>query len=296
MIKRRWWPVFMLSLGLVAVACGSEEPTGTGATTTVEQREFPAGSTMAKIQQRGKLIVGTKFDQPLFGLKDPTTGDVKGFDAEIAKLIAKRIGPNVEVEFVEAVSKNREPFLQNGTVDMVVATYTINDARKQVVDFAGPYFVAHQDIMVKADNDEIKSVDDLNGKKVCSAQGSVSLTNVQARAPRADTSVTFDAYSKCAEALGDGRVEAVTTDDALLLGLVSRSDGAYKLVGAPFTDEPLGIGVKKGDDAFREFLNDVLEETYESGEWEEAHKDTLGTVTKETPKPPKVDRYPGTGA
>src|SRR5205807_5196131 len=135
-----------------------------------------------------------------------------GFDVEIAKLIAVGIfggtpaSAKNKINFVEAVSKNREPFIQNGTVDIVVATYTINDTRKQVVDFAGPYFIAHQDIMVKKDDNSIKSVTDLNGKKVCSAQGSTSIKNLQEKAPQADTSITFDTYSKCAEALTDGRV------------------------------------------------------------------------------------------
>jgi glutamate transport system substrate-binding protein len=173
---------------------------------------------------------------------------------------------------------------------MVVATYTINDARKQVVDFAGPYFVARQDIMVAADDDSITSVDDLNGKKVCTVQGSTSATNLTKAAP--DSEVTlFDTYSQCAEALGDGRVEAVTTDNTILAGLVQASDGAYKLVGAPFSDEPYGIGVKKGDDDFREFINDRLEEIFGDGSWATAFESTLGALGLETPEPPEVDRY-----
>src|SRR3954464_9653484 len=161
--------------GMFAAACGSDKKSDTSTTETPKgPPAFAAGSAMDAIQKKGKIVVGTKFDQPLFGLKNPTTGKVEGFDVEIANLIAKAIfGPDItgKVDFVESVSKNREPFIQNGTVDIVVATYTINATRKQVVDFAGPYFIAHQDIMVKKGDDSIKSVNDLNGKKVCSAQG-----------------------------------------------------------------------------------------------------------------------------
>ena len=193
-----------------------------------------------------------KFDQPGFGLKNPTTGDVEGFDVEIAKLIVAAIGDDVEIEFVEAVSKNREPFIQDGTVDMVVATYTINDTRKQVVDFAGPYFVAEQDIMVKADDTTIKSVDDLNGKKVCTVKGSTSAKNLVAKAPAGRRSPCSTPTRSAPRRMTDGRVEAVTTDNTILAGLVQASDGAFKLVEAPFSDEPYGIGVKKDDDAFRD--------------------------------------------
>ena len=305
MNRRRWWLIaLLLVVALIGAACGDDddEPTGqdTTDTTTAGPPEFDAGSTMAAIQQKGKLVVGTKFDQPGFGLKNPTSSEIEGFDVEIAKLIAVGIfGGTVDdlgnkIEFVETVSAVREPSIVDGKVDVVVATYTINDARKQVVDFAGPYFTAEQDIMVKADDTSIEDVNDLNGKKVCSAQGSTSLKNIQAKAPQADLSIQFRTYSECAQALGDGRVQAVSTDNAILAGLVADSQGAYKLVGAPFSEEPYGIGHKKGLEDFREFLNNRLEEIFESGEWEDAFKATLGEDSRfelETPETPTVDRY-----
>jgi glutamate transport system substrate-binding protein len=296
----------LCALSLVVGACGDDDDDGDGkaatkkTTTTTTKKvapAFAAGTTMAALKDKSKIVVGTKFDQPGFGLKNATTGKVEGFDVEIAKLIAAGLFGGTadeaekKIEFVETVSKNREPFIQEGKVDIVVATYTINDARKQVVDFAGPYFVARQDIMVKSDNTTIKGVKDLNGKKVCSVLGSTSLKNVQAQAPQADTSITFDIYSKCAEAMGDGRVEAVTTDDSILAGLVKSSGGAFKLVGAPFSEEPYGIGLKKGDQAFRDYLNDRLEEIYKSGEWVDAFQNTLGVLGLRTPQPPAVVRY-----
>jgi glutamate transport system substrate-binding protein len=305
MNRRRWWTVaLLLVVALTGAACGSDDDGGgtasDGTTTTVKKAPtFPAGSTLDTIQKKGKLVVGTKFDQPGFGLKNPTTGAVEGFDTDIAELIAAAIfggtGETVEdkIEFVETVSAVRESSITDGKVDMVVATYTINDARKQIVDFAGPYFEAEQDIMVKKDDTTIKGVKDLNGKKVCSVQGSTSIKNVvlPQNAPQADTSIQFKTYSECAEALGDGRVQAVTTDNTILAGLVQASAGAYKLVGAPFSKEPYGIGIKKGDEAWRTFLNDRIEEIEKSGEWKAAFEESLGKLGLKAPTPPKVDRY-----
>lgn len=282
----------VLGLALVTAACGGDDKGDKDATdsTTKTTASFAAGTTMARIRDAGTVKVGVKFDQPGFGLKNPTTGEVEGFDVEIAKLIVAAIGSDVKIEYVESVSKNREPFIQNGTVDFVVATYTINDARKAIVDFAGPYFVAKQDLMVKKENTTIKSIADLNGKNVCTVKGSTSEKNLAAKAPSARVTL-FDTYSQCAEAMTDGRVEAVTTDNTILAGLVQSSNGAFKLVKAPFSDEPYGIGVKLGDDAFREFINDVLEDSFDSGVWAASFKSTLGKIGLDTPEPPSVDRY-----
>jgi glutamate transport system substrate-binding protein len=285
----------VLALSLLAAACGDSDEAddvGTGAgpdDTGAEAPEHPAGSTMAAIQEAGTITVGTKFDQPLFGQKDPRTNEVVGFDVEIAELIVEAIGPDVEIEFVETPSAVREESIQNGTVQMVVATYTINDARKEKVDFAGPYYVAGQDIMVPAATDDISGVEDLNGKRVCSVQGSTSIENVREMAPEAEVT-EFDVYTKCADAMADGRVDAVSTDNVILLGLIDQFD-QFKLVGNPFTTEPYGIGIEKGADDFRTFINDRLEEIYENGEWADAYERTVGQVDDEIPEPPPVDRY-----
>jgi glutamate transport system substrate-binding protein len=292
-------------IGLLTGACASDDPavdspSGSG-TEAAEAPEFDEGTTMAAIQERGTLNVGTKFDQPLFGLKNPVSGDIEGFDVEIAKIVAQAIfGGDLDdaadkIKFTDTVSAVREAEIQKGSVDMIVATYTINDSRKQLVDFAGPYFIAGQDIMVMKDNNDIKSVTDLNGKKVCSVQGSTSLKNVQAQAPQADTSISFERYTDCAEAMKAGRVDAVTTDNVILLGLVKDNPDDFKVVEKTFTSEPYGIGLKKGDDAFRDFLNDTLEEAYENGSWEDAFDATVGQAGVDAPEPPKVDRYTSTG-
>ena len=290
MRTHRWLIALLVVAALGLTACGDDDDDDTAGNGGGDETEFPAGSTMAKIQDAGKITVGTKFDQPLFGLKDPRSNEVEGFDVEIANLIVDEIGEDVEIKFVETPSAIRETAIQDGTVDMVVATYTINDERKQKVAFAGPYYVAGQDIMVAADDDSIKSVDDLNGKKVCSVTGSTSIENVRTMAPDAEVS-EYDVYSKCADDLRNGRVDAVSTDNVILAGLVSESDGAFKLVDNPFTEEPYGIGVKKDDDEFRAFINTALEKIFDNGEWAKAYERTVGEVDSETPEPPTVDRY-----
>ncbi|MBW3610616.1 MAG: glutamate ABC transporter substrate-binding protein [Actinobacteria bacterium] len=287
--------LLVLVLVVLVAACGGgddEVDTGTGAGDATEVPEHPEGSTMAEIQEAGTITVGTKFDQRLFGQTNPRTGEVEGFDVEIAKLIVEAIGPDVEIEFVETPSAIRETAIQEGTVQMVVATYTINDARKEKIDFAGPYYVAGQDIMVPTGNPlDIGGLDDLNGKRVCSVSGSTPLQNVRTNAPGAEVT-EFDVYTKCADAMRDGRVDAVTTDNVILLGLVEQYGAeVFEVVGDPFTTEPYGIGIPKGDDQFRTFINDRLEEIYANGEWTEAFKRTVGAVTDEIPEPPPVDRY-----
>jgi glutamate transport system substrate-binding protein len=278
-----------IALALAAAACGGGDESTGGSVN--QSANFPDGSTMAKLQQAGKVTVGTKFDQPLFGLKN-LEGVPEGFDVEIAKLIAGEMGiaPD-KIEWVETVSANREPFIQQGKVDFVVATYTINDKRKQVVDFAGPYYEAGQDIMVKKGNPlGITGPDALAGKRVCSVTGSTPAENIRTNYPQAKLT-EFDVYSKCAEALKNNQVDAVTTDNVILLGLISADQESFELVGKPFTKEPYGIGVKKGDTQFRNFINDVLDKSKQDGRWMKAWQDTAGKVATEQPTQPSVDRY-----
>ncbi|HEX2075650.1 MAG TPA: glutamate ABC transporter substrate-binding protein [Geodermatophilus sp.] len=287
----------MAALGLVLAGCASEagQQAEEQAESTVEVQEdveFPAGSTMARLAEAGTITVGTKYDQPGFGLLNPE-GVPEGFDVEVAKIIAAELGIAAEdIEWVETVSANREPFIQNGQVDIVVATYTINDARKQLVDFAGPYYIAGQDIMVAKGNPlGIEGPEDLAGKNVCSVEGSTPAQNIRDNYPEAQLTL-FDVYSKCADALTNGQVDAVTTDNVILTGLVAGNPEGFELVGNPFTEEPYGIGLAKGDDDFRTFINDVLEESFENGTWAEAWDRTAGSITgEEAPEPPQVDRY-----
>jgi glutamate transport system substrate-binding protein len=279
-----------LALLLAGAACGGDDEGGGGGQAN-QGASFAEGTTMARLNQAGRVRVGTKFDQPLFGLKN-LEGVPEGFDVEIAKLIAGELGIQAgNIEWVETVSANREPFIQQDKVDFVVATYTINDERKKVVDFAGPYYEAGQDIMVAKGNPlGITGPDDLAGKKVCSVTGSTPAENIRENYPEADLT-EFDVYSKCAEALKNDQVEAVTTDNVILLGLISRDQESFELVGKPFTKEPYGIGVKKGDTQFRNFINDTLDKAYQDGRWLAAWNATAGTVAPEKPTPPTIDRY-----
>lgn len=296
----------LAAVALTATACGSSDDDGTVSggqpsdSTAPQRPTFAAGSTMANLQSKGKLVIGTKFNQLGSGLKNPTNGQLEGFDIEIGKLIGVGIfggtvdGLGNKVEFKEAVTAVREAVIQSGDVDLVIATYTINANRKLQVDFAGPYIVDGQDIMVKSDNTTIKAITDLNGKKVCTGEGSTTPANLTAKQITAELTL-FKTYPECTEALRQGRVEAVVTDRGILLGQVDGGNRAYKLVGVNVSEEPLGIGLEKGDDAFRTFLNDRLDAIIASGEWKTAYEKTLGKLGLPTPTPPKPDRYPGTG-
>jgi glutamate transport system substrate-binding protein len=278
----------LAAVGALALSGCTDSGAAPPEPSVTEDVSFDAGTTMAKLNEAGTITVGTKFDQPLFGLAGPD-GTPEGFDIEIAKLIAAKLGISADkIKWVEAVSANREPFIQNGQVDIVVATYTINDTRKEVVDFAGPYYVAGQDLLVPAGNpDGIKGPEDLAGKAVCTVSGSTSEKNIAAYTTNI---VATDTYSNCLEPLRTGAVAAVTTDNVILAGLASQNEGEFEVVGAPFTEEPYGIGLAKGDDDFRSFINDVLEASFDDGSWAAAWEKTAGTVLK-TPEPPAVDRY-----
>lgn len=278
------------TLALAACSSDAEEPdTGAeGDAEDVDVAEFPEGSTMAELAEAGSITIGTKFDQPLFGLVGPD-GVPVGFDVEIGRLIAERLGIDDDgIEWVETVSANRETFIENGTVDIVVATYTINDDRKELISFAGPYYEAGQSILTLASNEDIQGPDDLDGKNVCTVSGSTPEQNLIENFPEVEVT-PFGAYSDCLEPLKNGQVDAISTDNVILAGFAA-DDPELEVRGDPFTEEPYGIGLAKDDDEFRDWINDVLEEIYEDGSWTEAWESTAGTVLP-TPEPPAVDRY-----
>jgi glutamate transport system substrate-binding protein len=278
----------LAAVGALALAgcAGDAGPADTSAPDP-EDVSFEEGSTMAALNEAGTITIGTKFDQPLFGLLGPS-GSPEGFDVEIGKIIASELGIAEDgIEWVETVSANREPFIENGQVDIVVATYTINDTRKEVVSFAGPYYMAGQSILVLADNEDIMSEDDLVGQPVCSVTGS---TPAEKLAEIGAEPVLTDTYSNCLEPLRNGAVVAVSTDNVILAGLAAQNEGEFKVVGEPFTEEPYGIGLALDDTEFRMWINDVLEEAYEDGRYEEAWNATAGTILPFV-EPPAPDRY-----
>ena len=283
-MKRVSLAAMTATIALLVGACSAD---GTGS--EVDPADFPEGSTMRELAEAGTITIGTKFDQPLFGLIAPDNVP-EGFDVEIGKIVAAELGISAEdITWVETVSANREPFIQGGQVDIVIATYTINDARKEVVSFAGPYYHAGQAIMTLTDTNDITGPDDLAGKNVCSVEGSTPAENIRTNYPDANL-VLFGAYTDCLEPLRNGQVDAVTTDNVILAGYVDESGGEFKVVGEPFTEEPYGIGLPLEDDEFRAWLNDLLEEVFADGRWLDAWNETAGTVLPE-PEVPAVDRY-----
>jgi len=285
---------FVAAFSLLAAGCGGSdagnqaEEEESAAPTVAEEVSFPEGSTMAELNEAGELRVGTKFDQPGFGLLNPTTNQPEGFDVEIAYLIAAALGiPEDGVTFTESVSANREPFIQNDTVDIVVATYTINDTRKTLVSFAGPYYVAGQDIMVAADDDSIESVDDLAGKNVCTALGSTYEETLKKQAPKAKLKLV-DSYSECLELIQNGAVDAVSTDDVILTGMIIQDDTLKLVDDEPLTTEPYGAGIKEGDKAFQAFVNEVFDKYKSDGRWAKAYQKWVGQYTGEKQEPPTM--------
>jgi glutamate transport system substrate-binding protein len=251
------------------------------------------GATLADLKKAGKIRIGIKQNVPLIGLKNPVTNQYSGFDVEISKIVAKAIfgSDKDKIEWVDAsVSANRIPFITDNKADIVIATFSITDARKGQIDMAGPYYIAGQDILTyKVELANIKGPDDLNGRKVCVQSASTSLTQLKAAAPKA-VITELPGVAECVEALKDGRVDAVSTDDALLTGYAEKFP-AFGIVGKQFSVEKYGIGLKKGDTDFRNYINDVIEASYKDGSWKKAVESTLGNGGLKTPTPPAVDRY-----
>ena len=227
--------------------------------------------------ESGKIRIGIKFDQPGLGFKK--SGTYVGFDVDVAKYVAKKLGYSEdEIVWKEAPSKQREAMLQNGDVDMILATYSITDGRKNAVSFAGPYFVAGQDLLVRKDDHSINGPEDLNGKRLCSVTGSTSAATVKEKFASEVQLMEQPGYAECATALFSGIVDAVTTDDIILAGLASASRGKLRVVGKPFTQEYYGVGIKKGDTALAKKINAAITEMIKDGSWERAIADnTEGT-------------------
>jgi glutamate transport system substrate-binding protein len=227
-------------------------------------------SVVEKVQDGGKVVVGTKWDQPSLGLKKGS--EPEGFDVDVAKAVLKEVngGKDVQIEWKESASSNREPFLQNGTVDIIFATYSITEERKAKVSFGGPYVIAHQDIMVRKDDASINAPQDLKGKKICKAAGSNSYKRVTDLPPDgklgiAATTVDAANYSECVQKLSGSNLDAVTTDDLILAGFAKQAGGNFKVLGQGFTDEKYGIGLKKGDTKTCEAVNTAVKKLWDNG-------------------------------
>ncbi|MFD8234307.1 transporter substrate-binding domain-containing protein [Streptomyces sp. NPDC059696] len=263
----------VFALALTATACGGDNSTG-----------GDSGSDGG-----GKTItVGIKFDQPGLGQKTPQ--GYAGFDVDVATYVAKKLGYNEDqIEWKEAKSADRETMLQRGDVDFIAATYSITPERQEKVDFAGPYLLAHQDVLVRADDNKIKTPKDLNNAKLCSVTGSTSAQNVKDKlAPKAQLQ-PYPTYSACLPGLQNGAVDALTTDDSILAGYAAQSQfkGKFKLGGFKLTNENYGIGVKKGSD-LKNKINKALEAMVADGAWQKAVDENLGPADYKNEPAPKI--------
>lgn len=231
--------------------------------------------SLAAIKERGKLVVGVKHDTKLFGLKDPATGNVEGFDIDISKQIAKRIlGDENKVEFKEVTSKTRIPMLNNNEIDMIVATMTITEERKKEVDFSDVYFLAGQSLLVKKGS-PIKGIEDVTADtKVMSSKGATSVKNIKEQVPGI-TVLEFDNYQDAFSALKAGQGDALTTDDAILYGMAAQ-DPNFEVVGKTFTDEPYGIAIQKGNSDLVQAVNEALKEMRDNGEYDAIYEKWIG--------------------
>ena len=237
-----------------------------------------------------KIVIGTKFDQPGLALKNPD-GTMRGFDVDVAKYVAKQLGYNEDrIEWKESPSGQRETLIQNNQVKYIVATYSITDARKAKVDFAGPYLITGQSLLVRADNNDITGPESLqNNKKLCSVAGSTPAQRIKDKYPGVQLQ-QYDTYSACVEALKNGAIDAVTTDEVILAGYAAQSPGAFKIVGKPFSEERYGIGLKKGDTDLRTKINDAITKMEQDGSWKAAFDKNLGPAGIPAPTPPAVDK------
>lgn len=249
---RKWVSVFLImALTVFTAAC------------TANNADTSGSNSLEAIKQRGKLVAGVKYDTYLFGYKDPQDGQVKGFEIDLMKELAKRLlGDESKLELKEVNSKTRIKLLNGGDIDLICATMTISEKRKEEVDFSRVYFMAGQSLLVP-NNSPIKTVADTKGKKVATAKGATSGNNLKAVQPEAQIQL-YENYADAFTALRAGQVDALTTDDSILMGM-QQQDPDFKLVGGQFTQEPYGIGIKKGNKELQAYVDNFLDEIIQDG-------------------------------
>ena len=256
------------TLSLAGCSSGDDDG-GDDAAATSDASESSGGA-------EGTVKIGIKFDQPGLGYQDGS--EYTGFDVDVAKYVAGKLGYGEDqIEWVQSPSAQRETLLQNGQVDMIFATYSINDKRKEVVSFAGPYFVAGQDLLVAADDDSIKGPEDLEGKNLCSVTGSTSAQRIKDEYATGTNLLEQPGYAECVTALTAGTVDAVTTDDIILAGLaaVPANKGKVKVVGNPFSEENYGVGIPKDSDKCED-INTAITAMVDDGTWQKLLDKNVG--------------------
>jgi glutamate transport system substrate-binding protein len=270
--------VMATALALTPAACHSSTPVS-----------FQPGTTMDRLHRAGKITIGVKADQPSLGFRNPATGHYEGFDIDIAVMVADELGlTRDQIHFEETTSNNRQTYLIKGLVDIVIASYSITDDRRQTVGQAGPYYITGQQLLVRrADAGKITGPDDVVASHVCSVSGSTPLKNWQHR--YGGPPIAEPTYTDCVRRLLGGSVDAVTSDGAVLLGYAAQLPTKLAVVGAPFSKEPYGIGYRKGDRPFCEFLTGVIQRLENDGRWDRAFAETLGKAGAPAPAKPRPE-------
>jgi len=291
--------VRMAGFGMVAVllVSGCE---GTGDATPDADRieisidpnattRFAKSSRMYEIAKSGTVKIGVKFDQPGLGQKLPGEDIPVGFDIDIARMLAAKLGiPTEKVQWVETESEVRETYLRKGKVDFVVASYSLSDERRKVVGQAGPYYITGQRLLALKGS-RIKDVDDIRSARVCAVKGSSALENVKAKGARV---VGVPSTRDCLERVLDGSVSAMTGDGGALLGYAAENPRKLAVVGEPMTRERYGVGYPKDRPELCQFIVDTLMNAEQQGLWAKAFKTTLGKSGVRTPRPPELDECP----
>ncbi|AXB43997.1 glutamate ABC transporter substrate-binding protein [Amycolatopsis albispora] len=261
--------------GLTLAACGGGGESG-------------SKNLVARAKEDKKITIGIKFDQPGLGLQTQA-GKPEGFDVDVAKYIAKELGVEESgITWKEAQSAERENLIEKGDVDFIVATYSITDKRKEKVAFAGPYFVAGQGLLVRADNTDITGNTALNGKKLCSVKGSTPAQKIKDEYSKDAQLQEYGKYSDCITALENGSIDAVTTDDVILAGFAAKSPGKFKLVGEPFSKENYGVGLKKDDAESRTAIANAITKMQQDGSWKKSLEANVGPSGYKIPEPSPV--------
>ena len=289
------------------VACGNDKSSLSGNQTDVSEYDqvisaapvadaatVDGNAWAKKIKDRGQLLTGGSDSGPLFSMKDPSTGKITGFDAGMAQMLSHYITGKADGPIALTVTTvdTRETVIQNGTVDTVIATYSITPQRAKKVAFAGPYYRSGDAVMVKADNTDITGVEDLDGKNVVTQQGSTTADRIKQVAPGAKVTLLPD-DPQCLQALKTGRADAYVIDESILVSDAS-ADKSLKVVGEPFSNDFYGIGVIRDDPEAKAFVNGWLEKIFADGSWGKMWKATVGTVvTGDTPTPPKIGSAEG---
>ncbi len=284
--------VAAVGLATALTACGDAGSSSSSDTPEVDvasdaASQFEAGSRMAELAESGSITIGVKYDQPGIGFKGATDDAPVGFDPEMGKILAGSLGIAAEdITWKETISDNREPFLEEGEVDLVIASYSITPERRDIVGQAGPYYVTGQQLLVPSDSD-IATLADVKGTEVCSVTGSTSLDNIEGEGA---TPRGFDTYSECVDQVLNGSIDAMTTDGAILLGYAAEKPDDLKVVVDPFSEERYGVGYSKDSPEMCQWITDTITAAEDDGTWAAAFEATLGQAGVETPEPPAMDK------